>query len=744
MDTEQYAGIILGLLTEQLDKRFQYRIPDHLKSKVHVGSVVYVPFGAGNKKTKGFVIDISSDLSFDRDKIKDISDVSLDVDVTNANLIELAYWMRDEYGSTINRALKTVFPIQDKVRNKVITEIILTDDHEKTEEYYAKCKKKNAAARLRLLEALMEHKIINSVFAKDKLKVTAKTISELKDEGIVSVKNTIQYRNPINVSSEKEELPELNDEQRIACDSISEAIEKNKHEAYLIHGITGSGKTRVYIELIKEVVAKGKQAIMLIPEIALTYQTVKRFVNVFGDRVSVLNSKMSPGERYDQFLRASNGDIDVMIGPRSAIFTPFNNIGIIVLDEEHEESYRNENTPCYDTREVAKFLTKKHNAPLVLASATPSVKSYYMAQKGEYKLLKLTKRATAGGQLANVHVVDMREELKAGNKTIFSRPLIGSLAERIADKEQSMLFLNKRGYLGIVSCRACGYVIKCPHCDISMTYHKNGTLVCHYCDTVINNVNVCPKCGSKYIAGFKAGTEKIEQEVKKAFPMARVLRMDRDTTVKKGAHDKILEEYANGDADILVGTQMIVKGHDFENCTLVGVLAADMTLFTSSYTASERTFQLITQSAGRAGRGEKRGDVYIQTYDPENPVILAAAAQDYELFYNEEIKHRQMLNFPPICKMATYTFVSENAEVLKEAMNRIREKLNTIAEKYGRDVDILGPNRGSGFKLKDEFNIKLIIKSRTDEILKEIKNDLEKYTDSEEIFKKIHVLFNRE
>lgn len=744
MDTEQYAGIIPGLSTEQLDKRFQYRIPEHLKSKVHVGSVVYVPFGKSNKRTKGFVIDISSDSSYDRDKIKDIYDISLDVDVRNTNLIELAYWMRDEYGSTINRALKTVFPVQDKVRNRVVTELTLTDDKLKAEEYYAKCKRKNASARIRLLDALMEHRVINSEFARGKLKVTAKTVNELKEEGIISVKDTIEYRNPIKVSAEKEELPELNEEQRIICDTVSEAIDNNVKETYLIHGITGSGKTRVYIELIKNVVAKGRKAIMLIPEIALTYQTVKRFVNVFGERVSVLNSKMSPGERYDQFLRASNGDIDVMIGPRSAVFTPFDNIGIIVVDEEHEESYKNENTPCYDTREVAKFITDKYNAPLVLASATPSVKSYYRALKGEYKLLTLSKRAKVGGELAEVHITDMREELKAGNKTIFSRSLIESLSERLADKEQSMLFLNKRGYLGIISCRECGHVIKCPHCDISMTYHKNGTLVCHYCDTVINNVKVCPKCGSKYIAGFRAGTEKIEQEIKKAFPTARVLRMDRDTTSRKGSHDKIIEEYANGDADILVGTQMIVKGHDFENCTLVGVLAADMTLFTSSYTASERTFQLITQSAGRAGRGEKKGDVYIQTYDPENPVIIAAAAQNYEMFYAEEIKHREMLNFPPICKMATYTFVSENADILSKAMDKLRDKLNTIGKKYGKDIDILGPNRGSGYKLKDEFNIKLIIKSKTDKILKEIKNDLEKYTDSEEIFRKIHILFNKE
>lgn len=614
MDTEQYAGIIPGLSTEQLDKRFQYRIPEHLKSKVHVGSVVYVPFGKSNKRTKGFVIDISSDSSYDRDKIKDIYDISLDVDVRNTNLIELAYWMRDEYGSTINRALKTVFPVQDKVRNRVVTELTLTDDKLKAEEYYAKCKRKNASARIRLLDALIEHRVINSEFARAKLKVTAKTVNELKEEGIISVKDTIEYRNPIKVSAEKEELPELNEEQRIICDTVSEAIDNNVKETYLIHGITGSGKTRVYIELIKNVVAKGRKAIMLIPEIALTYQTVKRFVNVFGERVSVLNSKMSPGERYDQFLRASNGDIDVMIGPRSAVFTPFDNIGIIVVDEEHEESYKNENTPCYDTREVAKFITEKYNAPLVLASATPSVKSYYRALKGEYKLLTLSKRAKVGGELAEVHITDMREELKAGNKTIFSRSLIESLSERLADKEQSMLFLNKRGYLGIISCRECGHVIKCPHCDISMTYHKNGTLVCHYCDTVINNVKVCPKCGSKYIAGFRAGTEKIEQEIKKAFPTARVLRMDRDTTSRKGSHDKIIEEYANGDADILVGTQMIVKGHDFENCTLVGVLAADMTLFTSSYTASERTFQLITQSAGRAGRGEKKGDDNVADY----------------------------------------------------------------------------------------------------------------------------------
>ncbi len=454
----------------------------------------------------------------------------------------------------------------------------------------------------------------------------------------------------------------------------------------LIKGVTGSGKTQVYMELIEAVLKQGKQVIVLIPEIALTYQNVVRFYSRFGSCVSVINSRLSVGERFDQFERAKKGEISVVIGPRSALFTPFPNLGLIIIDEEHEDSYKSEKTPCYHARETAVRRGKMESARVVMGSASPSVDSYYRGKAGEYQLLYLNERY-GGKELPEVEIVDLKAELKTGNRSIFSHVLTEKLEERLQKKEQSILFLNRRGYTGFVSCRSCGYVVKCPHCDVSLTAHRNGKMICHYCGYEIPQVKTCPSCGSPYIGGFKAGTQQIETLLKKSFPDARILRMDADTTKNKGGHEKVLSAFAAGEADILIGTQMIVKGHDFPNVTFVGVLAADLSLYSEDYRASEKTFQLLLQAVGRAGRGRKKGEAVIQTYHPEHYSILAAAAQDYEAFYQAEIGYRLLMDYPPAAFM---TASEKTFQLLLQAVGRAgrgQKKGEAVIQSYPPEHD---------------------------------------------------------
>lgn len=503
----------------------------------------------------------------------------------------------------------------------------------------------------------------------------------------------------------------------------------------------------MYLEIIEHVLAQGRQVIMLIPEIALTYQTVMRFYKRFGNVVSILNSRMSKGERYDQYLRAKNGDIKIMIGPRSALFTPFDNLGLIVIDEEHEGAYKSDSVPKYHARETAIELASMSNASVILGSATPSVDAYYKARSGEYKLFVLNNRAGESA-LPNVETADLREELKNGNKSIFSRRLKSLIEDRLAKGEQIMLFLNRRGYVGFINCRECGHVIKCPHCDVALTAHNNGRLVCHYCGYSEPDKKICPACGSKYIGGFKVGTEKIEQAVKESFPGARVLRMDLDTTKGKEGHEKILEEFAGGNADILVGTQMIVKGHDFPNVTLMGILLADLSLYSSDFRAQERTFQLLTQAAGRAGRGDKPGDVVIQTYDPSHYSVQMAVKHDYDGFYEQEIMYRELMDYPPVSNLMA---VKVSSKYEKNANDAAAWLLDFIKRQLEKDTDnipenlprIIGPTRASVYKLNDIFSVLLYFKHKQYTVLTQIKDILEKYIkDNGQDFRTISVQFD--
>ena len=737
-----FADIIVDISHENLDKSFQYIIPDSLENKIHVGVMVKIPFGRGNRIISGYVIGITKKPAWHIDKMKEILEIEEQKVAVETELIALAGFIRENYGATMNQALKTVIPVRQKTKAVETRTIILAkeyaDNREKLMELIAVCEKKHAAARLRLLKEFLKKSTLDYSYVINTLKVSAAAIKDLAQQGILSIDSQTVYRNPLHFledydgSEAAKEETALNEEQK----KIAEDISRSSRPVHLIYGITGSGKTRIYIELIKEVIASGRQAIVMIPEISLTYQTVRRFFDVFGSRVSIMNSKLSAGERYDQFERAKKGEIDIMIGPRSALFTPFSKIGIIIIDEEHEGSYKSETAPKYHARETAIYRAELCGAKVILGSATPSVDAYYRAGQGEYVLHKLEKRAA--GHMAKVSVVDLRRELAEGNRTIFSRRLNEQILDRLKKKEQIMLFINRRGYAGFVSCRSCGEVIKCPHCDVSLTFHSGGSLTCHYCGYTLPMPKSCPKCGSCYIAGFGTGTEKVEEMVKKYYPSARVLRMDADTTSAKGSHERIIKAFANHEADILIGTQMIVKGHDFPLVTLVGIIAADLSLYASDYRASERTFQLLTQAEGRAGRQRINGEAVIQTYSPENFSICSAAAQNYEQFYEKEILYRTMMEYPPVIHMMAILITSEQEEEGELLCEKIRQMIEWEKEPYL----IIGPAPANISKIKDVYRKVIYIKHPVREKIIELKNIIEEKIKTENKMIKADALFD--
>ena len=734
-----YADIIVDISHENLDKTYQYAIPDALLEKAKVGALVKVPFGRGNRFIKGYIVNITDVPNWEPAKIKPIAEVEENGLVIESQLIQLAYWIKDNYGSTMNDALKTVIPVKQKVKAKEKKQVKLIVSGAAARQYLGEYKRKKHTGKVRLLEALMEYGILDSEVIRSKLNVSRETIKSLERDGLIEVITEQLYRNPVQNYEQKKSNICLNNTQQRIVDEVAADYRSGIRKTYYVHGITGSGKTEVYMEVIAQVVAEGKQVIMLIPEISLTYQTVMRFYSRFGERVSFLHSKLSGGERYDQYLRAKNGEIDIMIGPRSALFTPFQNLGFIIMDEEHEGSYKSESPPKYHAREVALERARLTNSSVMLGSATPSVESYRKALSGEYKLFKMTERA-GHGKLPKVWIVDLREELRNKNKSIFSVKLKTLMEQRLQNKEQIMLFLNRRGYAGFVSCRSCGHVKKCPHCDVSLTSHNNGKLVCHYCGHEEPMPKACPVCSSKFIAAFGTGTQKVEEMVRKEFPKARVLRMDTDTTSKKGGHEEILSAFKNHEADILIGTQMIVKGHDFPNVTLVGVIAADLSLFSSDYRSGERTFQLLAQAAGRAGRGELDGEVVIQTYQPEHYSIVAAATEDYEQFYEQEIAYRTLMSYPPAEHMVAIMITSKEEEKAKIAGQVICNQVAFYEEE--KKVKTIGPVKATVGKINDIYRWVIYLKCKDYEVLKEIKNGLEAYMEQEEFFKKCSVQFD--
>ena len=734
-----YANIIIDITHEKLDKIFQYAVPSRLEGALDAGCEVEVPFGKGNRLTKGYVIGFAEQCDYDPAKIKEIRDISQKGIAIEGKLVALAAWMKDHYGGTMIQALKMVLPIRQQEKEKVKKKLrLLLDETEGREklEYYLH---KNQRARARLLAALLDDPVLDYELVNKKLNIPLSVVRALEEQGVAALESERVYRNPVKHREEAPKPITFTEEQQYAVDRFWEDYEKGRYGTYLIHGVTGSGKTEVYIEMIRRVVLRGRQAIMLIPEIALTFQTVMRFYRCFGDRVSIMHSRLSAGERYDQMTRAKEGNIDVMIGPRSALFTPFPNLGLVVIDEEHENTYKSEQVPRFHARETAIARAEMEQASVVLGSATPSLEAMYRARAGSYRLLELKNRS-GQQELARVHTVDLRKELKDGNRSILSIRLQELMEDRLEKKEQIMLFLNRRGYAGFVSCRECGYVAKCPHCDVSLSSHRNKKLVCHYCGYEEEKNDVCPECGSRHIGEFRAGTQQIEDIVKTRFPEARVLRMDMDTTREKDGHEKILAAFANEEADVLVGTQMIVKGHDFPNVTLVGILAADMSLYADDYRAGERTFQLLAQAAGRAGRGQKKGEAVIQTYSPEHYAIVTAAAQDYGAFYEEEIRYRELMGYPPVENLLA-VLVSCRDEALLETGCRYLRKY-ALRVKGREQVELIGPASPGIGKINDIYRKVLYLKTKRYDTLVTMKNRLEQYIEVNAGFNTMRIQFD--
>ncbi len=723
---QRYAGVVVDILSGRLDRIFTYAVPESLADRVEPGVQVEVPFGHGNRVVTAFVVQMTQSAPAGDFQVKEILGIHEKGTTAEGQLIRLAVWMKEEYGSTLLQALKTVLPVRQKVAPVVRKTICWAVSKEERTEALANLDRRSTA-QIRLLSAMLDEEAIPYETAATKLNVSAATVKSLEEKGILRIEQETRERNPLTGLSQSPNRVTLNEEQAQIVREICADEDRGVHGTYLIHGVTGSGKTEVYMELIAHVLAEGRQAIVLIPEIALTYQTVMRFYRRFGDRVSILNSRLSAGERYDQYLRAERGETQIMVGPRSALFTPFPDLGLIIIDEEHETSYKSETAPRYTAVGVARRRAADCSASVVLGSATPSVESYYRAQTGEYRLFTLKKRAVKEAHLPEVEIVDLREELQAGNRSIVSRRLCDLLAQRLDRGEQSILFLNRRGMAGFMSCRSCGKAIKCPHCDVSLTLHRGGRLICHYCGYEQPAPKKCPSCGSPYIAGFGIGTQKAETMVQQLFPQARILRMDADTTAKKGGHEAILSAFAEEKADILIGTQMIVKGHDFPKVTLVGALAADLSLHASSYDAPERTFQLLTQAAGRAGRGQLPGQVVIQTYNPDHYSVTCAAGQDYEGFYEEELPYRQMLHYPPIYAMMTVLFSSRDEAAAGRAARSAQVLVDRYIARYPKDQapELIGPCDAAVSKIMDVYHKNLFVRHRDRKVLVAIKNGLE-------------------
>ena len=729
-----YAGVIVDISHEKLDKIFQYSVPEDIASVISIGNKVNIPFGAGHRT--GYVVNLSNTPEIAPDKIRPLDGIVKSSTTIDERMIKLAYWMKTNYGSTINQALKTVIPVKEKVKqvnNRTVRLLISQREALSLSEEYRTSKRKQSE----ILKFLSDNPVCDYRKVTQQMGQVRQSLTALSDAGLIEIDTQRVFRNELEAAEDFRNVTSLNQEQQVVCDGIIKDYDNNDMTPCLIKGVTGSGKTEVYMEIIQHVLSKGREVIVLIPEISLTYQTIMRFYAKFGNVVSVINSRLSKGEKYDRFELAAQGRIKIMVGPRSALFTPFNNLGAVIIDEEHESAYQSETIPRYHARETAIELARMTGAKVIMGSATPSLEAFNRCRNGIYKLYRLDNRA-GNATIPDVDVVDLRDEMKKGNRTMFSTKLKSLMQEKLDAGEQIMLFLNRRGYQGFINCRDCGNVIQCPHCDVSLTLHGRNRLVCHYCgyETVFNHI--CPKCGSKYIGAFKAGTEKVEEETRKIFPHASVLRMDLDTTSGKEGHRNILEKFASHEADILIGTQMIVKGHDFAEVTLVGILLADMSLHCSDYRAAEITFDLLTQAAGRAGRGDRKGNVVIQTYDPEHYSIVHAAGQDYDAFYDEEMGYRELMGYPPSNHMMAVRISCADADLATKLSDELY-KLTSVDDR----VNIIGPADAAVYKINDIYNRVIYYKCKDYALLIQIKDIIENYLKCNvPCYKECHVVFD--
>lgn len=707
----KYAGVIVDNESEQVDRLFTYAIPEKIINKIQKGLRVKVPFGRGNKILDAYIIQLYETLDKNIKGIKYIKSLCDNYPLLSLKDLELIEKMKNKYICTYLECIKTIIPsgiikgMGNKTNNVICLGSSLNEKfNKKPYSYiYGVVKENNGK--------------FNKTVLSNKFSLSLSSINTMIRHGFLLQKEIIINRYNHREYKNYEEK-QLNKYQREAVQTI---LNSSKNVS-LIHGVTGSGKTEIYMHLVREMIKECKDSIILVPEISLTPQMVERFKGRFGKDIAVFHSKLSPGERIDEWIRVKNKEVKVAVGARSALFLPFSNLGLIVIDEEHESSYKSESSPKYNALEIAQLIGEINNCKVVLGSATPSINTYYKAVSGEYNLITINNRID-GTNFPDIKIVDMREELLNNNRTIFSRELFYDIKDRIHKNEQVILFLNRRGFSTFISCRACGYVFKCPNCDISLTYHQQSShLNCHYCGSSVEAPSICPQCGSKYVKYFGIGTERVERDIKKFFPKARTLRMDFDTTRKKNSYEYIYENFKNRNADILIGTQMIAKGLDFENVTLVGIIAADLSLNMPDFRANERTFQIVTQVSGRAGRGLKPGKVVIQTYSPENYSIQYAASHDYIGFYEKEISLRNDMKYPPFTDILCINMSSEKEDILIKNIQNVGIYLNKMLENYDK-ISLLGPCPCALGKIKNNFRWQIILKGKVSvELGRKIKN----------------------
>ena len=715
------AQVIINTKAKKLNRTFDYNIPKELEDLIYIGTKVLVPFGRKKELEEGFVVGFKEKSEFE---LKNIAKLG---DRLSEKKIELAKWMSKRYFCNISDCIKLMQTPgtrseKNKITDKTLQAVYLKKDIEEIE-YEIESGKIKSEKHKKILKFIRDNEGASISEIEELTGCSRAIVNTLVKNGYLEKVEKKIERNPLeNKKIEKSNKYELTEEQKNAYTNIGKSIEEKRFEEFLIYGITGSGKTEIYLQLIEKVVKEEKTAIMLVPEISLTPQMIERFIARFGkNEIAVLHSKLSIGERHDEWKKIKEKRAKIVIGARSAIFAPVENLGIIIIDEEHDMSYKSESNPRYDAKEIAKKIAKEEKIPLVLGSATPDINTFYKAKNNKITLLELTKRAN-NSKLPKVEIVDLKQELANGNHSMLSQELYKKIEENIKNKHQTILFLNRRGYSTFIMCRECGYTVKCKNCNISMTYHSHeNKLKCHYCGYEEKLVTVCPECGSKKIRYFGTGTQKLEQEIKKQFPNATTIRMDIDTVTKKNSHEEILKKFKEENVDILIGTQMVVKGHHFPNVTLVGVIAADSSLNIDDYRANERTFQILTQVAGRAGREKLEGNVIIQTYNPDNYSIQAARSQNYLKFYETEIELRKQLKYPPFCDIIVIRFDSINEKQIKEEALELYLK---IKEKIDNEFLVLKPMPAPIDKIQNKYRWRIIIKGNIDEKTNMLLNDL--------------------
>ena len=705
------AEIIIDSKAKKLNRKFDYEIPKELEDIVDVGSRVLVPFGNFKTLEQGYILKIKEKSDYEVKKIAGLEE----------NLppekIELARWMARKYFCNVSECIKLMLTPGTRAKNK--------DDRTKDKTLnYIYLNKKVEEIDLNSFRGEKQKKLIEFIKNNEGLtipeietfaEISRSTVNSLVNKGILKIVNEKIDRNPLakkEIENNKKLI--LNEEQEDAYKKIENAMDENRYEKFLIYGITGSGKTEIYLQLIEKAIIQNKSAIVLVPEISLTPQMLDRFIGRFGkEKIAVLHSKLSIGERHDEWERIKNGEAKIIIGARSAIFAPCGNLGVIIIDAEHDSSYKSESSPRYSAKEVAEKIASNNLVPLVLGSATPDLRTFYDTENENTTLLKLTKRAN-NSSLPSVEVVDLKFELATGNRSMISNLLYSEIEKNLKEKKQTILFLNRRGYSTFIMCRNCGYTLKCPNCNISLTYHiTKNILKCHYCGHTQRPVNVCPECGSEKIRYFGTGTQKLEQEIKKQFPESTTIRMDVDTVTKKNSHEEILKKFKEENIDILIGTQMVVKGHHFPNVTLVGVIAADGSLNQDDYRANERTFQILTQVAGRAGREKLPGKVIIQTYNPNAFPIECAKIQDYDMFFKTEIELRKQLKYPPFCDIILIGFSGENENEIKNISEYMFNILKPNLEKY--QINVFQPMPAPIDKIQNKIRWRMIAKGNVTE-----------------------------